>query len=185
MHSRFPNTSLLRAFGVMSLRPISFMSEEELKADGEEELELLIAHYGHEQTVKWKEVAEDHQMTTLPLNAEQTREEWALVKKVVKAQHYSRDSMWKLWALVTKYHLHDFPNLTILAQIATTWLCIQLAANKDSLHRTSSSPLTGTGCHQNIKSSFSRSAWGPKGQSSLLKRHWPNGKRSSREGCSL
>lgn len=42
------------------------------------------------------------------------------MKKVVEAQHYPKDSMWKLWALVTKYHLKDFPNLTILAQLATT-----------------------------------------------------------------
>lgn len=121
MHSRFPNTSLLCAFGVMSLRPIAFMSEEELKVYGEEEMELFIAHYGHEQTHQWKEDGEDHQTTTQPLiNAAQTRQEWALVKKVVKAQHYPKDSMWKLWALVTMYHLEDFPNLIILAQLATT-----------------------------------------------------------------
>lgn len=85
----------------MSLRPICFMSEEELKVNGEEELELLIAYYGHEQTHKWTEGAEDHQITTQPLiDAEQTREEWALVKRVVKAQHYPRESI--LWALVTK-----------------------------------------------------------------------------------
>lgn len=73
MHSRFPNMSLLCAFGVMSLRPICFMSEEELKIYGEEELQLLIAHYGHEQTHKWTEGAEDHQITTQPLiNPEQT-----------------------------------------------------------------------------------------------------------------
>lgn len=64
MHSRFPNTSLLCAFGVMSLRPICFMSEEELKDYGEEELELLIAHYGYEQTHRWTEDTEDHQITT-------------------------------------------------------------------------------------------------------------------------
>ena len=77
------------------------------------------------------------------------------------------------------------PTSPSLLNLPPPWLCIQLAANEDSLLRTSSSPLTGTGCHQNIKSNFSRSAWGPKGQNSLLKRHWPNGKRSSREGCSL
>lgn len=44
----------------------------------------------------------------------------ALLKKVVKAQHYPRDATWKLWAAVTKHHLKDFPNNTILAQLTIT-----------------------------------------------------------------
>jgi len=121
MHSRFPNTSLLTAFGVLSLRPIARMSDEELNVFGEEELERLIAHYGCEQTHTWKEDREDRQTTSKPLiDAAKTREEWALVKKVVKAQQYTKESMWKLWSEVTKYHKDEFPNLIILAQLATT-----------------------------------------------------------------
>lgn len=137
----------------------------------------------HAQTHKW---TEDNQMTTQPLvNPEQTRVEWALLKKVVKAlqPHYPRGSMWKLWALLTNYHLKDFPNLTILAQLATT-----LPVHTADCERGFSAHnliLTGTGCHQNIKSRFSRSSLDPKDQSSLLKRHSPNGKRSSRESCTV
>ena len=118
---RFPNTSPVCALGVLSLRPITFLSEQDLQAFGEEELELLIAHYGNEQSHHWKEDNRDHHVTTPPvIDPEKTRQEWALLKKVVKAQHYPRDCLWKLWALVTKYHLEDFPNLTTLAQLATT-----------------------------------------------------------------
>lgn len=42
----------------------NFISNMHSKVYGEEELELLIAHYGHEQTHKWTEDAEDHQITT-------------------------------------------------------------------------------------------------------------------------
>jgi len=131
------------------------MSEEQWKVCGKEELELLIAHHGHEHTYQWREDREDHQTTTQPLiSAEPTRPERALVKKVVKAQYYPRDSMWKLWALVTKYYLEDFPNLTILAQPAPTLAVhtVQLTPNKAFLLKTTNfigDPLSFSGIHFN------------------------------------
>lgn len=50
-----------KEFGVLSLHPAAFMNEEEL--------EVLIAHYGCEQTHGWEEDREDHQMTKLLINA--------------------------------------------------------------------------------------------------------------------
>ena len=121
MHARFPDTSLLASFGVLSLRPISFLSPDELKAFGNEELELLIAHYGQEQTHSWKEDGVEHHKTSPPMiNPSQTRQEWVLLKNVVLVQHYPRDKIWHLWSLVTKYHMEDFPNLVKLAQLAAT-----------------------------------------------------------------
>lgn len=56
MHSKFPNTSLLSAFDVLSLHPICFMNEEELKAYGDAELKIL---NGHDQTPKWRGSPDD------------------------------------------------------------------------------------------------------------------------------
>ena len=150
MHSRFPNTSLLSAFGVLSLRPIAFMSEG-----------------------LWT--------TSKPLiNAEQTQEEWALVKKVVKAQHYPKDSMWRLWALVTKYHQDDFPNLTILAQLATTLAvhtagCEQGFSSQNLILTPHRYRLTLEHQEQLLKVNL--------GQSSLLKWHLRTGNRSREGRC--
>ena len=46
-------------------------------------------------------------------------EEWQLVKQVVIAEQYPRDSMHQLWSLIVKYH-PEFPNLNILAKLALT-----------------------------------------------------------------
>ena len=47
-------------------------------------------------------------------------EEWNIVKKLVVAVLYPRDSMWKLWDLIDKYHSTEFPNILTLAQLALT-----------------------------------------------------------------
>ena len=118
--SRFPDTSLLSSFGILSLRPLSFLSDEQLRVFGEDELDRLIAHYGEEPKHTWKEEGENQISTSPPIiNGDEARQEWALLKRIVKAQHYPRDSLWRLWALISKYHSEDFPNLLILAQLAT------------------------------------------------------------------
>lgn len=63
--------------------------------------ELLLAHYRLEQTHKWIEDKEIRdQITNQPLSM-LNKVDRALLKKAVKAQHYSRDATWKLWVLVT------------------------------------------------------------------------------------
>lgn len=95
MHSRFPNTLLLSEHNVRSLHLICFMSEEELKGYGVEDLGLLLAHYGLEQTHKWIEGKENHQITNRHLSM-LNKLVRTLLKKAVKAQHYSWNATWKL-----------------------------------------------------------------------------------------
>ena len=64
--SRFPDTSLLSSFGILSLRPLSFLSDEQLRVFGEDELDQLIAHYGEEAKHAWKEEGEN-QSANLPV----------------------------------------------------------------------------------------------------------------------
>lgn len=59
-----------KEFGVLSLHPAAFMNEEEL--------EVLIAHYGCEQTHGWEEDREDHQMTKLLINAARKCPVWLI-----------------------------------------------------------------------------------------------------------
>ena len=44
---------------------------------------------------------------------------WYLFKRVVLAEKYTRDSIWKLWKSIVQYH-KEFPNVTILAKLALT-----------------------------------------------------------------
>lgn len=89
-----------------------------------ENLKNWITHYGHEKTHKWIEDGDD-----------QFWPECDLLKKVFKSQHYSRDSIWKLWILVINYHQKDFPNFTILAQLVTyLWLWTKFLCSEPHPH---------------------------------------------------
>ena len=63
---------------------------------------------------------EQQEKTSQPLiDPVKTIEKWQLVKQVVIAEQYPRDSMHQLWSLIVKYH-PEFPNLNILAKLALT-----------------------------------------------------------------
>lgn len=58
------------------------MCEDEKEVYGEEKLEILIVHYGHEQTHTWIEDGEDHHMTPqLRNNVVQSWLEWDPLNK--------------------------------------------------------------------------------------------------------
>lgn len=114
------------------------MSEGELKGHGVEELELLLAHYGLEQTHKWIEGKENHQITNQPLSV-LNKVDKVLLKKSVKAQHYSRDSTLKLWVLVTPESPERLPQ-----QHHPCTTDHHACCEYSSQLRTSSSTLTGT-----------------------------------------
>ena len=119
--SRFPDNDLLANFSVLALRPISFLSPQELDDFGTKEIQSLCDTYGSQQTVVWKEGGLEHQKTSQSLiDSEKTLVEWKLLKKVVLAEQYSRDSLVNLWQSVVKYHRNQFPNLTTLARLAIT-----------------------------------------------------------------
>lgn len=119
--SRFPDNDLLANFSVLAMRPISFLSAQELDDFGTKEIQSLCDTYGSQQTAVWKETGLEHQKTSQPMiDSEKTLVEWKLAKKVVLAEQYSRDSLVKLWKSIVKYHRDQFPNLTILAKLAIT-----------------------------------------------------------------
>ena len=53
INSRFLQASrrVSMAFGILGMRPISFLSEGDLETYGNKELDILINHYGKDQTL--------------------------------------------------------------------------------------------------------------------------------------
>ena len=111
---------MLSSFSVLSMRPLSFLTPSQLEEYGCTEIQALCDFYGSPKTTSWKEDGEQHEHTSPPIiDTEKTLQEWQLVKRVVMAEQYPRDSMWQLWNLIVKFH-KEFPNLTILARLALT-----------------------------------------------------------------
>jgi hypothetical protein len=116
LNFRFPDTDLLSSFGILSMRPISFLNEEELDAWGNEELDVLLNHYGTQREHSWKEGKETRtKKSEAIVDAEAARKEWKELKKTVVVQKYPRNSMSSLWGLISTYHRDDYPNLIQLA----------------------------------------------------------------------
>ena len=117
--SRFPadESCMLTAFSALSMRPIGLLSHEDLAKWGNEKLDTLLSHYGAEKVHKW-----DGGETTSPplVDSHKAREEWTLVKEVVRAQDYPRDSLANLWGMLAMYHRDQFPTLIKLASFALT-----------------------------------------------------------------
>ncbi|XP_061170873.1 zinc finger protein 862-like [Saccostrea echinata] len=106
---------------ILALRPISFLSNEELINFGEEEINTLCKFHGERRTVEWSDEKGNHKNSSeAVISAEKTKEEWNFLKRVVLAEHYPRDCFWKLWNLIVTYHKEQFPNLIVLAQLALT-----------------------------------------------------------------
>lgn len=115
MEARFPqsSTDMLRAFGALGMRPITFLSQDELECWGNDHIETLIKHYGEKKTRG--DVTVDG-----IIEPESTRHEWKLLKELVKLQGYPRDDMKALWKLIYQFHKDQFPNLVKLSALALT-----------------------------------------------------------------
>ncbi|KAK7505926.1 hypothetical protein BaRGS_00002648 [Batillaria attramentaria] len=118
--TRFPDSELMSAFGCLGMRPISFLSGEDLTNWGTSDLEKLLDHFGEERKVTWtdSEGVEQAKKSAPVVDKEATRREWKDLKETVNAQHYPRDNFAKLWQLISRFHKESFPNLSKLAQIA-------------------------------------------------------------------
>ena len=118
---RFPDTDLLSAFGVMWLRPITFLKEEEIEKWGEKEFEILLKHYG-KKVHSWKTPEGDQcEAVADPLvDAHKARQEWLQLKKTVRREGFARHSTLGLDQRVVQFYPHDFPNIIKLAQCAVT-----------------------------------------------------------------
>ena len=120
INSRFSQKDIVAAFAVLAMRPVSFMTKEELTEYGNEEIEMLINHYGVTKTHTWKEGKHQHEGVSCPpiIDSDKTREEWQQAKECVYAQKYTRISVSQLWHQIKLYHPNQFPNLEKLAQLA-------------------------------------------------------------------
>ncbi|XP_046583335.1 uncharacterized protein LOC124290610 [Haliotis rubra] len=116
---RFPDTDILTAFGILGMRPISFLSETELEKWGCEQLECLIGHFGYPQTHKWTDQGNEEETTSQPvIEPEATRIEWKQLKPRVLAQMYPWDNTVNLLSLVNEFNKEEFPNILKLAQLS-------------------------------------------------------------------
>ncbi len=101
LEERFPQdqVSVVTAFNILGMRPISFLSKLDLESWGNEELNVLLAHYSN---------------TTL-CDSEATKVEWCKLKNLVVTSAYPRDKLADLWRIIKQFHADEFPNMLKLA----------------------------------------------------------------------
>ncbi|XP_077988181.1 zinc finger protein 862-like [Glandiceps talaboti] len=114
LSERFPrqSTELINAFAVLAMRPLSFLSKDELTEYGNQEIGVLVNHFGEAKT------RGDDTVVDRIVDPACVMREWATAKELVLSQLYPRDKMAILWKLMYTYHRDQFPNLLKLAKIA-------------------------------------------------------------------
>lgn len=86
------------------MRPLSFLSDEQKEEFGNRKLEILLDHYGNEKKIE--------DVVSQPMvNAEASRTEWSMAKKMAIQQMYPRDSTKILWKLMYDNHKDSLPIL--------------------------------------------------------------------------
>ncbi|XP_023931989.1 zinc finger protein 862-like [Lingula anatina] len=113
INARFPQDHLdmVTAFGYLSIRPLSFLSESERENWGEVPIQKLASHYGN--------IVEHHGSKSVPIIIEkQGMSEWSKLKELVFRMGYARDATYNLWSIIKTHHSEDFPNLLKLAAIS-------------------------------------------------------------------
>lgn len=111
LNTRFPQGSknIISAFGIVSMRPLCFVSTNEVSVWRDKELDVLLTH-----------VAKEEAGSPALVNEQAARREWSVLKPLVLKQKYPRDRMEDLWGIINHYHADMFPNLLKLASIALT-----------------------------------------------------------------
>ena len=83
------------------------MSEEDVGKLGNDEIAMLSQRYG--------QGGEPY------IEASKTRQEWAMLKTLVRSQHYPTESLPVLWNIINTHHRDVFSNLLILASMAVVF----------------------------------------------------------------
>ena len=114
IQSRFPTDScdVVGAFDVLGMRPLSFLSADDLAQYGNSEIDILIEHFGTDKTTKSGAIVK------AIIDSSKIKPEWSLLKKVVLEQKYPRANTMELWQIISSFYSDTFPNLLKLAQIA-------------------------------------------------------------------
>ena len=123
IEQRFTNTELMTSLGVLAMRPITFLQDEEVDDWGDEYMEIMLKHYGNEQTHTYKDPESKQNVTcTSPpkIDSCEARREWKKMKSIIRSQKYPRHSMASLWTLIMQYHACECPNIAVLAALALT-----------------------------------------------------------------
>ena len=120
--ARFPQLDILSAFGVLGMRPISFLGNDELSNWGNDKIDILVNQYGQAKSHEWKCQGGESSIKTVEpfIDPDNTRAEWDSCKRTVIAEMFPRDNMVTLWKLICQYHGDKFPNLIKLASLALT-----------------------------------------------------------------
>ena len=103
----------MTAFGVLALRPIAQLDDDDLDNWGNDQLEVLLKHFGEEK------VRGNTSLSPI-IDKVHARDEWMKVKRLCKSQGYPRQSLAGIWKLVNQYHKAEFPNIIQLALLALT-----------------------------------------------------------------
>ena len=106
MEKRFPESAVdtLQALSVLGIRGLSSMSEEDAAKFGNAEIGMLGEKYG--------------QGDEPYIDPTEILQEWAMLKTLVRLQHYPTESLPVLWQIISTHHGDAFPNLVILASMA-------------------------------------------------------------------
>ncbi|XP_048236880.1 zinc finger protein 862-like [Haliotis rufescens] len=121
INKRFPDKQLMTSMCVFGMRPVTFLSEEELSEWGNESLDVLLDHFAVDKSHTFKDVSgQKTSVSPAIINREESKKEWTKLKQVVRVQGYPRHSTSALWGLVQQYHSADFPNMLKLASLVLT-----------------------------------------------------------------
>ena len=109
MGKRFPQESMdvLQSLSVLGLSGIHHMTDEEAATLGVAEIEALTKKYGTGERPY--------------IDGPSTLMEWSILKTTVRTQHYPTDSMTIIWQIVKSHHADTFPNMLLLASIASVF----------------------------------------------------------------
>ena len=120
LHKRFPDTEMANRFGVLGMRGLSWVTDDDKLTEwGNEEVTALAEVYTSEATHEY----EGQEYKSPPLISASVREivrEWERCKFLVKNLRYEQSSTAALWAVLAEYHREDFPNLIYLVYLALT-----------------------------------------------------------------
>ena len=111
LHNCFPvgSKNTISAFGVLAMRPLSFVSSDELTEWGNKELDQILSVGSKKKTAPHLVIQKLPDMSA-----------WSVVKPLVLQQRYPRDRIDNLWGIIKQCHGDMFPNLLKLAAVALT-----------------------------------------------------------------
>ena len=116
---RFPETETMMKLGVLGMRPLHQLNEDETKDWGDSEIRELAEFYCTEQQHR---DGEDTYTSEPFINtdSQQVVEEWRKAKMFAKWLKYPVGSIPELWFLLQRHHKEDIEHVVQLVHVALT-----------------------------------------------------------------